>query len=180
MNTEKKRVAGGTGRNGARIDSARQNLTEDGEVAMGTVVKNCAVSTLIAMGIALVLLLIFALISYSNPDPDQLAFPLSLVALYIGALTGGIITSRKTKERILLGGIISGLMYLFMIFAISLTVASGNNATAAVETGQIAGVNSQIANAAIVVVSILGSLLGVRHKIGNSAKKHKLPKGYKN
>jgi putative membrane protein, TIGR04086 family/integral membrane protein, TIGR04097 family len=139
-----------------------------------TIAKNCALSTAIAILTAGILLLIFAVIAYSNHDPDRLAFPLSLAALYIGALAGGIIASRRTKARTLFCGAISGLMYLFVIFTISLAVSGGNDVRTAID-----GVNSVIAHAAVAAVSIAGAVIGADRKRGNSAKKHKIPKGYK-
>ncbi len=72
----------------------------------------CAVS-------AIVLLLIFCAIAYSTEDPDSITFPLSLCALYLSSMIGGIAAVRLSGDGIV-AGLLSGLVTALLVWLLSL------------------------------------------------------------
>lgn len=68
---------------------------------------------------AVLLLLIVCAIAFSTEDPDNLIFPLSLCALYLSAVIGGIVAVRLSGDGIL-SGFISGLITIVLIRLLSL------------------------------------------------------------
>ena len=65
------------------------------------------------------LLLIFCLIAYSAKDPDTLTTPLSIAALYISSVVGGIFASRFSNGSFICAAT-SGAISAFCIFLLSL------------------------------------------------------------
>lgn len=68
---------------------------------------------------AVVLLLIFCTVAYSMEDPGSVLFPLSLCALYLSSVIGGIAAVRLSGDG-LMSGFLSGLMTIGLIFLLSL------------------------------------------------------------
>lgn len=69
----------------------------------------------------LIALLLAAFVAYASEDPDSIAFPLSAAALYIGALAGGIVCSRRAHrtalaESAIAGPVQSALMLIVSVF----------------------------------------------------------------
>lgn len=67
---------------------------------------------------AAVLLLIFCAVAYSMEDPDSVIFPLSLCALYLSSVIGGIASVRLSGDG-LMSGMLSGIMTLVLIVLLS-------------------------------------------------------------
>lgn len=68
---------------------------------------------------AVVQLLIFCTVAYSMKDPGSVLFPLSLCALYLSSVIGGIAAVRLSGDG-LMSGLLSGLMTIGLIFLLSL------------------------------------------------------------
>ncbi len=67
---------------------------------------------------AVVLLLIFCTAAYSMEDPDSVLFPLSLCALYLSSVVGGIAAVRLSGDG-LISGLLSGVMTILLIILLS-------------------------------------------------------------
>ena len=67
----------------------------------------------------ILLSLLAALIAYQGDDPDALAVPLSLAALFLSLIAGGFITSRTSHQPSFLCGSGLGLVILLLQFLIS-------------------------------------------------------------
>ena len=67
---------------------------------------------------ALILLPVMGLIAYSTADPDSLIRPLSLCALYLSALIGGIAAVRYSGDGAA-SGLLSGTMTAFLLLLVS-------------------------------------------------------------
>ena len=171
MNTDKGRISGAAKTAGMREKVRQLQNTEEG-LTPAVLLINCAVSALIGLASSLVLLAVFAFVSYSNADPDKLAMPLALAALYAGTLVCGVLTSKRNGSRILLGGIVSALLYFFLIFALSLF--SSNE-------GLLSGLSGSpllIAHLCVAGGVLAGALLGgVKRR--ETIPKHKLPQNHK-
>ncbi len=80
-------------------------------------------STVQAQGIwglsAVVLLLVFCAVAYSMEDPGSVLFPLSLCALYLSSVAGGIAAVRLSGDG-LMSGLLSGIITIGLIILISL------------------------------------------------------------
>ncbi len=68
---------------------------------------------------ALLLLVVFCAAAYSTADPDRITFPLSLCALYLSSMIGGIAAVRFSGDGIV-SGLLSGGMTAVLIWIISL------------------------------------------------------------
>lgn len=173
MNTEKNRMSDRSKRNRdfkeKSVRKSSQNSNE--ELSFSKMLRNCIVSVVIGIIVSIVLLIIFAIVSYSNVDPDKLIFPLSLAALYIGAVVCGIITAKKNGEKIFFCGLVSGFIYLVMIFMVSLIPE---------ESGFISKMTdpqSIIAHLAVIIAVIFGSVIGTKRTAKKPSMKHKIPRG---
>ncbi|MBQ4601460.1 MAG: TIGR04086 family membrane protein [Clostridia bacterium] len=71
---------------------------------------------------AAVLIFIFALWAFNSDDPSSLVGPLGMTAFFISCFTGGIVSRRG--EGNLLTGLIFGVIFIFVCFAISLIFES--------------------------------------------------------
>lgn len=68
---------------------------------------------------AAILLTVFCAVAYSTDDPDSLIIPLSLCALYLSAISGGIAAVRFSGDGIV-SGLLSGAISMAAVFLISL------------------------------------------------------------
>lgn len=174
MNTEKNRLPVRSGKKNDFKEKSRRNIgmgsDADEGLSLGKMVKNSVISVVIGMIVSIALLIVFALVSYSNPDPDKLVFPLALIALYVGAVVAGIITAKRNGEKILFGGLITGLVYLLMIFMLSLIPEELEFVS------KISGLYSVIAHAALIFAAIAGSFFGRKKEAKKPSMKHRIPK----
>ncbi len=68
---------------------------------------------------AVLLLLVFCTIAYSTDDPDSITLPLSLCALYLSAIIGGIAAVRLSGDGIL-SGLLAGTITAVLVYLLSL------------------------------------------------------------
>ncbi len=122
---------------------------------------SCVYAQAVAVISGIILLLIFCAVAYGMADPDSVTVPLSLCALYLSALIGGIAAVRFSNDGIA-SGAISGVMTALIVFALSAIPMplSGFELTTAL-----------ICNALVIPASVLGSVIG--HKRRKSPKSHK-------
>ena len=104
----------------------------------------------------------FCWISYTRDDPDSLLSVLSFAALYISALVAGIISAKRTGNRGLLSGALSGIMLVGLLFLMSLCFGDSYSSGYSWASGMAM-------RGSVVLLSVLGGLIGV-HK-GNTKKR---------
>lgn len=103
---------------------------------------------------AVLLLLVFCTIAYSTDDPDSITFPLSLCALYLSAVIGGIAAVRLSGDGIM-SGLLSGLITMALIWLLTLLPLPESN----VELPM-----SLLYTALVIPSSVVGSALGHKRK----------------
>ncbi len=113
----------------------------------------------VAAIIGLVLLLIVTAVAYANPDPDRLTTPLSLCALGLTALLGGLVAARRGRGQPLLGGLLSGLLIALLLLGLSLFF--GDEARAQLTLGVSSPIRWGL-HGGVVALSLLGAKLGSR------------------
>ena len=141
----------------------RKKNRENGDTGTLPIVKNSILGAACSLILMLVLSLAFCWISYTRDDPDSLLSVLSFAALYISALVAGIISAKRTGNRALASGALSGIMFVGILFLISLCFSDSYS------SGYPWGSETAM-RGSVILLSILGGLIGV-HK-GNT-KKHK-------
>lgn len=75
--------------------------------------------------IVLILLFVFNFISYSNTDPDKLLIPLAYTALIISTFVCGFLSARFCNDKRIMCSAISGAVYIFLIFILSIIIKGG-------------------------------------------------------
>lgn len=125
-----------------------------------SILLSCALSQIAWLVSAVVLLLVFCAIAYSMADPDSVTQPLSLCALYLSAVIGGIAAVRLSGDGIA-SGAMSGLFTALLVFCLS---------ALPLPDSAFAMPMSLVFIALIIPASILGSVLGHK-KAKNPAKK---------
>lgn len=117
---------------------------------------------------AVLLLLLVCAIAYSTEDPDSLIFPLSLCALYLSAIVGGIVAVRLSGDGVL-SGFISGLITIVLIRLMALLPLPVSDTELSV---------SILCNIMILPASVIGSVIGHKRKDKNK-RNSKLKKNIK-
>ncbi len=107
-----------------------------------------------------ILMLIFCIVAYSTADPDSITTPLSLCALYLSALIGGIAAVRISGDGIV-SGAVSGVITAILVFALSVLPLP--------ESGFDLP-SSLLFTALVIPASVIGSIVG--HKRKKSPLKH--------
>ena len=102
-----------------------------------------------------IFLLIFCWIAYIVPDPDAVLMPLSLVALCLSALAGGIGAVRFTGDG-LVSGLCSGVLSMLLIRCLSVIPLSG--------ASQLSSGYTVLFYLLIPVLSVCGAVLGKKRK----------------
>ncbi len=118
---------------------------------------------LLAAGI---MLCVFCAIAYSMEDPDSVTLPLSLCALYLSAIVGGIAAVRLSGDGIM-SGLLTGMFsagILFLVSLLPLPVSSVEMPT------------SFLYNALVIPAAAVGAALGHRRKSNPSVRKAKMKK----
>lgn len=133
-----------------------------------SILLSCALSQIAWLVSALILLLVFCGIAYSMADPDSVTVPLSLCALYMSAVIGGIAAVRLSGDGIV-SGAISGLITALLVFCLS---------ALPLPDSAFAMPMSLILTALIIPASILGSVIGHK-KPKNPAKSIKKARQHK-
>lgn len=103
---------------------------------------------------ALLLLLVFCTAAYFTEDPDSIIFPLSLCALYLSAMIGGIAAVRLSGDGIV-SGLLSGIVTALLLWLFSLLPLP--------EAG-IEIPNALIYSLMVIPASVVGAALGHRRK----------------
>ncbi len=88
------------------------------EKADRSIFVSCLLSQVSWLVSALLLLLLFCAIAYSTADPDSLIRPLSMCALYLSSMIGGISAVKLSGDGIV-SGCLSGLITTLIVFCIS-------------------------------------------------------------
>ena len=111
---------------------------------------SCVMAQAVWLIAVLILLPVMALIAYSTDDPDSVTRPLSLCALYLSAVIGGIAAVRYSGDGIasgaLSGIITAGLLLLVSAFPLP-------------ESGMDQSL-SYLLSALVIPASVIGSVLG--------------------
>lgn len=130
--------------------------------------RGILVSALLAQAVwasaSLLLLFIFCLIAYSTADPDSVTEPLSLTALYLGGLIGGIAAVRYSADG-LAAGLISGLFTAILVFSLGCLPFPS--------CGRDFGMRALLV-LPVIPCAVIGSLVGRRRKNGRIPKKKKI------
>ena len=130
-----------------------------------SILLSCVMSQGVWLLSALVLLLIFCAVAYSTADPDAITTPLSLCALYLSAVIGGISAVRFSGDGIV-SGLISGIITALIVFALSCLPLPETD---------IRFSRAILLNLLVIPASALGSLVGhKRNKVKSPLKsKHR-------
>ena len=87
--------------------------------SMGRMVKNVMKSLLMAYVVTTVFLLVLAFVLLKiQPDAQKTGIAI-LVCYVISCLAGGLVCGRKAEKRKFLWGLLIGILYFFLLFAIS-------------------------------------------------------------
>ncbi len=118
---------------------------------------------------AILLLLIFCAIAYTTDDPDGITMPLSLCALYLSAIAGGIAAVRISGDGIM-SGLLSGVITAVIIYLLSFLPLPGS---------QIEMPLSLLYTLLVIPASVVGSALGHKRADKPVGVKSKLKKNIK-
>ncbi|MBE6616383.1 MAG: TIGR04086 family membrane protein [Ruminococcaceae bacterium] len=111
---------------------------------------SCLMSQIVWFVSAVILLLLFCAISNSMSDPESVSMPLSLCALYLSAIIGGVGAVKLSGDGIL-SGLVSGFISAGIILLLSaLPLPSSGLST----------VNSIILLLLVIPASVIGSFIG--------------------
>lgn len=118
-------------------------------------------SAIFAMPFVLVIGCLFLLIStlaaYRSPNPHTLILPLSLTALGLTSLCGGVISARRKRGNPLLGGLFCGLLINLFLLTASLFFNDGDSEALSLGLSSLARWGL---HAAVVLLSTVGARLG--------------------
>ena len=88
----------------------------ENSIGFGKLLRGAAQGLCFSLCCAIALLLLFSLVCYMMPDPDQHLTLFGLAALYLSALIGGIAAGRKSG---IIGGLLSGVLLCAVILLAS-------------------------------------------------------------
>lgn len=117
--------------------------------------RSCGFGLLYAIGSALLLSFILALICMSRRDPASLTRYFSVAALGISAFIGGAVASRLYKSSQLLPAITTACLEMLFFFALSILISSGANSS-------WSGFLPYVIRAVVILLAALGGSLGER------------------
>jgi len=103
---------------------------------------------------AVLLLLVFCAVACSTADPDSITFPLSLCALYLSAVIGGIAAVRLSGDG-LMSGLLSGIFTALLVGLLSLLPLPDSGTEFPM---------SLLYTALVIPASVVGSAVGHRRK----------------
>lgn len=106
-----------------------------------------------------VLLLIVTAVAYANPDPDSLTTPLSLAALGLTSVLGGLVAARRGRGKCLLCGLTLGLLWTLLLVGFSLLF--GDEARRQLTLG-LSSLLSWLVHGGVIFLSALGGKMGGR------------------
>lgn len=90
--------------------------TNEKAAGAGKLLRGAVRGLIWAIILAAILLVLFSLICYIMPDPDKYLSAFGIAALYISALTGGIIAGKRSG---IVGGLVSGLLLTAVVLIAS-------------------------------------------------------------
>lgn len=120
---------------------------------------SCLLSQIAWLASAVILLLIFCAAAYSTANPSAITAPMSLCALYLSSIIGGIAAVRLSGDGIA-SGALSGLITAALVFLLS---------ALPLPDSVFALPQSLIFTSLVIPASILGAVIG--HKRSNTAAK---------
>ncbi len=119
-----------------------------------TLLSACLLAQGVWLVSALVLLLILCATAYSTRDPDAITEPLSMCALYLSSIIGGVAAVRMSGDGIVSGLISGGITALLVMLLSCLPLpASGFDLT-----------HSLIFTSLVIPASAVGALVGRRQR----------------
>lgn len=122
---------------------------------------SCLFSQIAWLASAVLLLLIFCAVAYSTSDPASITAPLSLCALYLSSLIGGVAAVRLSGDGIA-SGALSGLITAVLVFVLSALPLPESSFDLP---------QSLIFTALVIPASVLGAVIGHR-RTKTAAKQH--------
>ena len=125
-----------------------------GEAASAVWITGVLKAQLVFLLTGTVLLTLFCWIAHGLEDPDSVTRPLSLAALCLSALAGGIGAVRFTRDG-LLSGLVSGTVSVLLLRILTVLPASPSG----METGQML-----FFLCLLPVLSVCGAVLGKRRR----------------
>lgn len=111
--------------------------------------------------IGLLFLLIGTLVGYRSADPHGLIPYLSLAALGLTSLLGGLIAARRRRGHPLLSGLLCGLLINLLMLAASLFFGDAEKATLSLSYPSLAKWGL---HAAVALLALLGARLGMGNR----------------
>ena len=105
----------------------------------------------------LVLLSVLAGLAFTQPDPDSLTTPLSLVVLGLSAAMGGLICTRRCGHSALSCGLSFGLLFALCTWVLSLFIHEPSDMALSLPI-------TLLLRASVVVLSCLGARMGVNRQ----------------
>ena len=151
------------------IAASYTSAKEDASVEAGfaRVLSSALFALPVTAVVGLILLLIVTAVAYADPDPDRLTAPLSLAALGLTALLGGLVAARRGQGRSLLCGLTLGLLLTLLLLGSSLFFGEEqrNQLTLGFPAPAI-----WLLRGGVILLSALGGKLGGRR---NSQNKHR-------
>lgn len=124
---------------------------------------SCLMSQIVCFVSAIILLLIFCSISNSMSDPESVSMPLSLCALYLSSIIGGVGAVKISGDGIL-SGLVSGVISAGIILLLS---------TLPLPPSGLSTIPSVILLLLVIPASVIGAFIGKKRnkKIKNYKKK---------
>ena len=113
-------------------------------------IKKSVLSFLIALGASAVLLAVFGYICYTREDPGVLFKPLGMTALYLSALTGGLVSARLNRSNTVLSSALTGLLFMLSVVVISFIIRPDSESI---------GITNWLLYFLIIVVSTVGGFV---------------------
>jgi len=112
---------------------------------------------------AVALLLLFCTIAYYMEDPDSVLFPLSLCALYLSSIAGGMAAVRLSGDG-LMSGLLSGAMTVILVILFSFLPCPSSCSDIISSAGYLL---------MILPASVIGAVLGHKRKEKPKTKRKK-------
>ncbi len=101
--------------------SSFQNMVNDNGISMGTIMK----SVLMAYVMTLIIFLIFSIVLTYTDFPESTIPTIVVVATIISIIFGAMRVSRRTKCKGWLNGSIVGVLYMIILYIISILAFKG-------------------------------------------------------
>ena len=117
----------------------------------------------ITVGVGFLCLLAATLLSYRQADPHALILPLSLVALGLTSLLGGLVAARRGRGNPLLGGLFCGILLNLVMLLLSLFWGEGDKSALSLGFSSLTVWGLR---AGVVILSLIGAKIGAGRNAG--------------